>query len=577
MINLLNLNKLILVTIFIFFSFFNKVFSNEPVDIWEGEDSENISNEEIQNESETENLILIDTNKESDILISEEKVEEKNTVVGLFDPEKNNFTLSMWQASDGLEIKKIIKRINKLNLSNFSENLFFEILFTNSYEPKKNLTADEFLDIKINWLIKNEKVVELENLLKTNPEVGKHPKPIKFLVEEYLSSADIASACEKVRFINKDVQNNYLEKFNIYCLIYEDRKNEAQLVFDLLKERGFKDSFFENKINFLFGFTESTNQKILDNDLFNFYLSQVTNKNFSYQPSENTSKYIWRYLASANLIKIENFDDEETITTFEKAASLDTFEKKEIFNIYKNIIFNVNQLLIAGEIYKTLPRYKARALIYQKILLTDNIEKKLFFTFLLKDLFKSDNLLNVYSEELPTILKSIDKNDIPESYTELVQENSQKKLINTKNIKFENDVIHKSKILKHFLEENYNLKKTEKNIKSVYKKVKRNKKYFISIKDIIVFESLQTDGFELPRDLNFDELSSKMTIPEGLNDLAEQKQIGLVMLKIVEIIGEDNVEDLDPETIYFINKILNKLGLKKIRNNVLSLVLPTRV
>ena len=35
------------------------------------------------------------------------------------------------------------------------------------------------------------------------------------------------------------------------------------------------------------------------------------------------------------------------------------------------------------------------------------------------------------------------------------------------------------------------------------------------------------------------------------------------MLKIVEIIGEDNISDLDPETIYFLNRILNDLNLKK--------------
>ena len=52
--------------------------------------------------------------------------------------------------------------------------------------------------------------------------------------------------------------------------------------------------------------------------------------------------------------------------------------------------------------------------------------------------------------------------------------------------------------------------------------------------------------------------------------------IGLVMLKIVEIIGEDNISDLDPETIYFLNKILNELNLKKIRNNILSEALPIR-
>ena len=49
------------------------------------------------------------------------------------------------------------------------------------------------------------------------------------------------------------------------------------------------------------------------------------------------------------------------------------------------------------------------------------------------------------------------------------------------------------------------------------------------------------------------------------------------MLKIVEIIGEDKIRDLDPETVYFLNRILNDLDLKKIRNDILSEALPTRV
>ena len=48
------------------------------------------------------------------------------------------------------------------------------------------------------------------------------------------------------------------------------------------------------------------------------------------------------------------------------------------------------------------------------------------------------------------------------------------------------------------------------------------------------------------------------------------------MLKIIEIIGEDDVSDLDPETIYFLNRILNKMNLKKIRNNILSTALPVK-
>jgi len=80
----------------------------------------------------------------------------------------------------------------------------------------------------------------------------------------------------------------------------------------------------------------------------------------------------------------------------------------------------------------------------------------------------------------------------------------------------------------------------------------------------------------LPEELNYSTSSTQLTVPKNLYDLANQNQIGLVMLKIVEIIGEDNVRDLDPETIYFLNKILNELKLKKIRNNILSEALPAR-
>tara|TARA_Y100000815_G_scaffold259825_1_gene270571 strand:- start:71 stop:790 length:720 start_codon:yes stop_codon:yes gene_type:complete len=237
--------------------------------------------------------------------------------------------------------------------------------------------------------------------------------------------------------------------------------------------------------------------------------------------------------------------------------------------------FNFNQLLNAQEIYKNLPSYKARALIYQSILLTDSIEKKIDLAFLLKDLFIKDKMFIVYAEELSNILRSIDTDKIPENYVELVEQNFDKN--SNLKIKFDNDILHRSKVIRHFLENNEKLSRTEKDFKTVYKKIKRNKKYFISIKDIVVLESLVADGVSIPKDLNYSELSSQLTVPNNLQDLASQNQLGLIMLKIVEIIGEDNVSDLDPETIYFLNRILNDLNLKKIRNEILSEALPVRV
>ena len=579
MISLSPLNKLIFSIIFfsiLTFSF--AIGEEEPVDIWKKKENKN---EQISNGDEKKNItiespILSDDVSKIIIKIDENKIENPNqSVIGIFDPQENNFNLDMWSTSDGNDIKKILKRINKLKLSKLSEDLLFQVLFTNAYSPKENLDHEEFSKIKINWLINKKRIKDLELLLKTNPEVGKNSKAIKFLINEYLSSADIESACEKINFIDQNIENDYLEKFSIYCLINNDRKEEAQMIFDLLIERGLQDKFFEDKINFLLGINETTTQKILDDNLLNFYLSHVTSNDFKYEPKDKTNKYIWRYLSSANLIKVNDFEDEEVIITYEQAAAQNSFDKQEIFKIYLKINFNFNQLVNSEEIYKNLPKYKARALIYQSMLLSDNIERKINLAFLLKKLFIKDKLINVYTEELSNFLKSINENEIPEDYVELVNQNLDTNL--TKKVKFDNDILHRSKVIKHFIDNNEKLSRTEKDFNSVYKKIKRNKKYFISIKDIVVLDSLAADGVILPKDLDYSELASQLTVPKNLEDLVSENQIGLVMLKIVEIIGEDNISDLDPETIYFLNKILNELNLKKIRNNILSEALPVKV
>ena len=558
---------------------FTPAHSATSEDIWEKKENNNENNTQAENEQEViiQNSILSEDNEKITIKINEEEVDKfDQTVIGIFDAEINNFNLNMWSQSDGNDIKKILKRINKLKLSKFSEDLLFQVLFTNAYPPQRNLSANEFLKIKIDWLIKNNKLKDLENLLKINPEVGREPKVIKLLINEYLSSADIKSACEKINFVEKNVQNKYLDKFTIYCLINEDRTDEAQLIFDLLKEQGFKDKFFEDKVNFLLGITKTTNQKILDDNLLNFYFSHITSENFDYKPTEKTDKYIWRYLSSANLIETNEFENEDVILTYEKAAAENSFSSKEIFAIYKRILFNVNQLINVKETYKNLPNFKARALVYQSILLSDNIEKKLELVFLLKNLFEKDKLFNVYSEELLNILESINPEEIPDGYRDIVDNYLEKKLLITNKIKFNNDILHRSKVIKHFLDNNIKVSKTEKDFKSVYKKIKKNKKYFISIKDIIVLESLALDGVSLPKELDYSNFSTQLTIPENLSNLVIEKQLGLVLLKIVEIIGEDKLIDLDPETLYFLNKILNDLNLKKIRNNILSQVLPVK-
>jgi len=72
----------------------------------------------------------------------------------------------------------------------------------------------------------------------------------------------------------------------------------------------------------------------------NFYLSHITSDNFEYEPNDKTNKYIWRYLSSANLIQINNFEDENIVSTYEQAAAQNSFENDEIFEIYLKMYLN---------------------------------------------------------------------------------------------------------------------------------------------------------------------------------------------------------------------------------------------
>ena len=111
----------------------------------------------------------------------------------------------------------------------------------------------------------------------------------------------------------------------------------------------------------------------------------------------------------------------------------------------------------------------------------------------------------------------------------------------------------------------------------IIKKIKRNRNYFYSAKDIAVLVSLENDGVSIPKEINHKNLSESYSIPDSLDDLAQKGEKGYLALKIVEIIGEDEVNNLDSETIYFITYLLNKLNLKEFRNEILATALPLRI
>ncbi len=503
------------------------------------------------------------------------KQPDEQKVYGIYEPANYDLNLNMWSTTKAEDLRSSLKRINKIDLSRSSEEILEGILFSFSYPPQ-GMNEKEFVNLKINWLIKNDRIELIESFLKQNEQFESKSKAVQYLVDKNIASANIKEGCDKIKFIDAKIKDAYLEKFKIYCLIFNEKKSEAQLLLDLLREQKQSSKFYDDKINFLLGVTDKTSNKINEKNLLNFYLSSITITDFKYEPSKQTKPEIWKYLNAANLIKLEDASDKKKLKELEIAANSNQLDKNKIFEIYKQVPFNLNTLINAKNNYKALDESDARALIYQKYLLSEGNKSKIEYLFLLEELFKKADLTNIYSKFLSDKIEEIGIENLPEDYQELASTRiiSDEDLILGK-VKYNDKILHQSKILKYYVE-GESKKKVQKDIDKIFNKITKNKKYFISAKDLALADTLINDGFSLPSNFKYDELSKKFDVPNNLLKLIDNDQKAFLALKIVEIIGEDEPYELDPETIYFVTNLLNKMNLVTIRNKVLNSALPLR-
>ena len=555
----------------------------EPVDIWDLEKKAEENSTIIQTENGDAEEISINVgvnnlNNSSDIIDSDLLGQSKINIVGLYDPEDNGLSIDMWSNSNGNEIKLILNKLNKTNLSKDAKEILDIALLTNSYFPIYNITEEEFIKFKLNYLIKNRDKNLIKKYLIKNKKNIYNAELIKFYLNDYLENADLENACNIFEDINY-FSDDYINKFKIYCLINKNNREEAQLLFDLNNENGFKDDFFENKFNFLMEYIDEADGKTSDNNILNLHLSHRTNPDFVYELSENTPKFIWKYLSSSNLLEnVDTIDLEDStkVTLIEKATHEKNYEEKELFALYKRFQFNINQLLNVKETHKLMQNYEGRALLYQRLILTKDTEEVLDLSFKLKELFIKDNIEDAFNDELKKILTSINEDEIPSNYSSFYYDNLNKPNLKEKNIKINNKIIHQSKLLRYF-EDNYDIKKANDDLNKLLKSIKKNKDYEVSIKDLILLESLISDGLEISKKYKNMFEFDQSNIPTDIQMLLNNNELGMVLLRMVEIIGEDKLVNLDSDTLYFMTSILNELNLDSIRNNLLLEVLPLKI
>jgi cytochrome oxidase Cu insertion factor (SCO1/SenC/PrrC family) len=559
---------------------------DKPVDIWNIEkkevdtiSEENLSDENKQEVSENSIYKMQSDKKEDSIKLDADLTSKTIKIAGLYDPQDYGLSINMWSNSDGLTLKKLFNNIDKYDLSKDASEILNISLLTNAYYPNQNITDQEFLKYKTKWLIKNSDLDLIEEYLIKNQVTNLHPELMRYMVDRYLSQSDIKRSCEIFSKIKEPLEDEYLSKFNLYCLINYGKNEEAQLILDLKKELGFLDEYFENKINYLFGYIDEANKEISENSILDFHLAHRTNPEFTFEPNKDTPKLIWKYLSSSNLLyRIQDLEitDIEKISTIEKATHDKNYSEEELFEFYKRFQFNINQLLNTKESYKSLSSIEGKALVYQRLLLAEEPKLKLELMKILKDIFKSEGIEDAFDEELRKSLKQIDETDVPSNFTTFYNQYIKSDEIINKKIKYNNKILHQSKLVNYF-NGDYAKSKIEEDLDKFLKKIKKDKKYSLSKKDIIFLEALKSDGIEISKKYENLYKVNKSEMPSDIQKMIDNKEIGAALLRIIEVIGPEKIEDIDDDTVYFIINTLNQLNTDSIRNKLLLKVLPLKV
>ena len=149
--------------------------------------------------------------------------------------------------------------------------------------------------------------------------------------------------------------------------------------------------------------------------------------------------------AIEKIYKIKQREKEEV-----KVKLIKYYTEDDLFQIYKRFQFNIDQLLNAKAVFKSLTKIESRALLYQTLLLESDINKKVELMKLLKESFIKDKIGNAFEDKLKDLLKEIELDQISSEHTSFYLENINTDGKKQSKIRYNDDLLHQSKLIKYF-------------------------------------------------------------------------------------------------------------------------------
>ena len=173
------------------------------------------------------------------------------------------------------------------------------------------------------------------------------------------------------------------------------------------------------------------------------------------------------------------------------------------------------------------------------------------------------------------ILSEIKIENVSPDFLTFYENFSKKEDIEFKKIKFNNRILHQSKWVNYFRGD-YSKSEIQEVVENFLDKM-RFSNDALSIKDIIFIESIKSDGIEISSEYDNLYADKPFELDSDLQTLINDKEIGTLLLTLIEIIGKDNIENIDEKRLYSILTALNQINADLIRNKFLLKVLPLKV
>ena len=592
MISLLKLSKRILI-LSIFVSSSSLVLS-EPKDIWKQSQEITIKenqNKKIENSENNLNKDLPQTTFDKEKLnlsvneISQsEEINDQELIFGLYEPEDTKINLNFWSDVDNNLYSRVFETLlnkEKNSLVAVSEKVLFSKSNINVFEDK----GERHLSFIADWLINNQKMKLIDQVIDQNKIINKNSKLLKFLFTHYLSLGQIDKACSYTKLMTVDVQSIDLEKYKIFCLINNKKIKQAQSQLELTRETSSLDNFFVGKINFLTGISDQKSDINFDN-VFYTHLTLITNDSLELKYNNfSKSKELRNYFFKSNLAN-KLLDDamkdtspdkkkelNDLVIFLERSVNEDLYPYEKILDIYKKYNFSFNQLFQVEDAVKNLRRPESHAILYQAMLLAQKPDIKLKILNNFKDKLTVNGL-----EKIAEPVYYLELEKIYSTNPDLIDQKIVEKIKNfkiseeNKDKSFNNNYFFSSEIKKLL-----NKKLTKKDKKKILnllgdfdKKIKE-KSYKLTNKDIALINILNVQKIDLPKSMSDVIYNKEIYIPNEIFNSIEKKLNDEAILKTLLFIADlDETKNNYTRDILAIIKIFDNIKLDSLKTTFIN-------